>query len=92
LVSLFKYADLFVRPTSTDSFGISVAEAISMGIPAIASDVCERAKGTITFQSRNTKEFITKIENTLGNKNSYIVEKSSTNRIEKYIELYNNEI
>ena len=92
LVSLFKYADLFVRPTSTDSFGISVAEAISMGIPAIASDVCERTKGAVTFQSRNIKEFITKIENALGNKNSDIVEESSTYRIEKYIELYNKEV
>jgi glycosyltransferase involved in cell wall biosynthesis len=92
LVSLFKFADLFVRPTSTDSFGISVAEAISMGVPAIASDVCERAKGTITFQSRNTEEFITKIKKTLANKNLYNVKESSNNRIEKYIELYNDKI
>lgn len=91
LVSLFKYTDLFVRPTSSDSFGISVAESISMGVPAIASDVCERAKGAITFKSRNTEEFINKIKNVLKNKNNNhycLNKKKSKNYIQKYINLY----
>ncbi len=56
---LFKHADLFVRPTSIDTFGISVQEALLMGTPAIASDVCQRPEGTILFEARNQKAFET---------------------------------
>jgi glycosyltransferase involved in cell wall biosynthesis len=44
-----KKSDLFVRPTLSDSFGISIQEAISLGVPAIASNVCKRPDGTILF-------------------------------------------
>ncbi|QEK13196.1 glycosyltransferase family 4 protein [Crassaminicella thermophila] len=89
LVSLFKYADVFVRPTSTDSFGISVAEAISCGVPSIASDVCERAEGTILFKARNIDEFLEKIKSQkdYSNKNNNNYEKEKY--ISKYIDLYN---
>jgi glycosyltransferase involved in cell wall biosynthesis len=46
---LLKKVDLFVRPTVSDSYGISIAEAIHFGIPAVASDVCKRPKGTILY-------------------------------------------
>lgn len=38
-------ADAYLRPTHIDSWGIAVADAISLGVPAIASNVCERATG-----------------------------------------------
>lgn len=50
---LFKKADLMVRPTNTDGDGISIHEAIYFHCPAIASDVCERAKGTTLFKNRD---------------------------------------
>ncbi len=62
LVCLFKEVDVFVRPTITDSYGISVAEALSLGIPAVASDVCERAPGALLFPKGNQEEFIKRIE------------------------------
>lgn len=61
LVCLFKVVDIFVRPTITDSYGISVAEALYSGIPAVASDVCERAPGTILFRKKDLKDFEEKI-------------------------------
>ena len=56
----FKKADLMVRPTYSDGFGVSVAEAIYFGCPALASDVCERAPGAITFFNRNMEDFYVK--------------------------------
>jgi glycosyltransferase involved in cell wall biosynthesis len=37
---ILKKIDLFVRPTLSDNFGISIAEALHFGKKAIASDVC----------------------------------------------------
>lgn len=54
---LFKRAQLFVRPTCADGYGISVAEAVYFGCPAVASDVCTRTPGTIVFRNRDREDF-----------------------------------
>lgn len=64
----FKKADLMVRPTYTDGFGVSIAEAIHFGCPALASDVCERASGTILFSNRNPDDFYAKAKSILNSK------------------------
>ncbi|WP_158683968.1 glycosyltransferase [Pseudoalteromonas sp. T1lg10] len=46
---LFRKISLFIRPTITDGFGISVAESVFLGCPAIASNVCIRYNGTILY-------------------------------------------
>ena len=53
-------SDLMVRATCTDGFGVSIAEALHVGCPAIASDVCQRAPGTILFKNRNFDELYQK--------------------------------
>lgn len=58
LPPILKQSDLFIRPTNTDSYGVSIAEALYLGTPAIASDVCERPTGTMLFPSRNLDELI----------------------------------
>ncbi|WP_164667661.1 glycosyltransferase [Virgibacillus doumboii] len=90
LVSLFKYTDVFVRPTSTDSFGVSVAEAISCGIPAIASDVCIREEGTVLFNSRNIDDFVDKIRHCLEFKSYRHYQYAISNPVDQYTYLYNN--
>jgi len=55
---IIKKSDLFVRPTLSDSFGISVHEAITFGVPTIASDVCTRPEGAILFKKENLEQFI----------------------------------
>lgn len=57
----FGMVDIFVRPTSTDGYGISVAEAIFTGTPAVASDVCERHPETVLFKSRNLEDLEQKV-------------------------------
>ncbi|MFC1496864.1 glycosyltransferase family 4 protein [Verrucomicrobiota bacterium] len=62
---LFKDADLMIRPTSSDGYGISVDEALSQGCPSIASDVCGRAEGAITFRSLDLADLHQKCTNVL---------------------------
>ena len=57
---LIKQSDLFVRPTQTDTFGISVQEAIVLGVQAIASNVCIRPKKTILYSLNNFSELTQK--------------------------------
>ena len=54
---LFKKADLFVRPTLTDGYALSLAEALYFDCPSVASDASPRPAGTILFANRNLDEF-----------------------------------
>ncbi|MBU0983727.1 MAG: glycosyltransferase family 4 protein [candidate division Zixibacteria bacterium] len=63
---LFKNADVFVRPTSIDGYGISIDEALHFGCPAVASDVCKRAAGAAIFRSRDIADFEAKCREALG--------------------------
>jgi glycosyltransferase involved in cell wall biosynthesis len=71
LYPLLKYTNLFIRPTNTDSFGISVAEALFYKIPTIASDVCKRAKGTILFKSRDIDNLYETVISVINNYDYY---------------------
>lgn len=62
---LFRRADLMVRPTCSDGYGISVAEALHLGCPAVASDVCQRSPGTVTFANRDAEDFLLKCRQAL---------------------------
>jgi glycosyltransferase involved in cell wall biosynthesis len=50
---LIAQADVFVRPTLSDGVSISIDEALFLGTPVVASDVCVRQLGVLTFISRN---------------------------------------
>lgn len=62
---VIRRCDIFVRPSRTDSFGISVAESIYLKKPAIASDVCWRPAGTTVFASGNTNAMVEAIAGAL---------------------------
>lgn len=53
---------LFIRPTLTDSYGISVSESIFLGVPAIASNVCKRDEKAIIYDVGNQEELVNKIK------------------------------
>ncbi len=52
-----------LRTNNTDGYGVSLQEAMDLGIPAIASDVCIRPKGTILFKKGNLEDLHEKVEN-----------------------------
>lgn len=58
-------SDLFIRPTVTDGDANSVREALYLGVPAIASDVVSRPKGTIVCRSRDLEELVAKASEAL---------------------------
>lgn len=62
---LFKKASLMIRPTSSDGYGISIAEALYFDCPAIASDVSDRPEGTIKFKSRDINDLYEKSKSVL---------------------------
>jgi len=57
---LFKKADLMIRPTLSDGYGISIAEALYFDCPAIASDVSDRPEGTTIFKNRDLEDLYNK--------------------------------
>ena len=67
LCPIIKRSNLFLRPTNYDGYGVSIAEAIYYDIPAIASDVCERAEGTILFKSRDMDDLYNKTVDVIEN-------------------------
>jgi glycosyltransferase involved in cell wall biosynthesis len=89
---LLPKSDLFVRPTCTDAYGVSVAEAIHFGVPAVASDVCERSRGAILFEARNQGDFLKKVREVLANPRVYrerLNQVLQEDTFEKLLELYN---
>ncbi len=66
-ISLLKISTIFVRPTNTDSWSLSVSESLSVGVPCIASNACKREEGTIFFKVRDQGDFELKVRECLGN-------------------------
>lgn len=62
---VIRQCDIFVRPTRTDSFGISVAESLWLQKPAVASDACLRPAGTILFPAGDTDGMLAVLNNLL---------------------------
>ena len=58
---VLKATDIYVRSNLVDSFGVAVADAVSMGKIVIASDVCERVPGAILFQSGDVESLREKV-------------------------------
>lgn len=49
-------ADIYVRPTLEDSFGIACADAVEFNTPVIASDVCTRYSGVKVYHLNKKEE------------------------------------
>jgi hypothetical protein len=53
---ILKKSDIFVRPTTTDGDAISLREALYLKIPALASNVISRPRGTKLFSAGDISE------------------------------------
>ena len=57
--ALWKVSDLYIRATTTDGgHAISVREALSLGVPVVASDASERPPAAVCFRSRDLADLI----------------------------------
>ena len=54
--ALWHETDVYIRPTSTDGDSVAVREVLDEGVTVIASDVCERPDGVITYKFGNDEE------------------------------------
>ncbi len=66
-LKILKQCDILIRPTLIDSFGVTVAEAIYLDVPVIASDVCERQDGTVLFKTGSEQDLTDKLEYVIEN-------------------------
>lgn len=64
---LYRLADLFVRPTTSDGDAISVRESLHFGLPVVASDASPRPQGVTTFPARNAAALEATVRATLQN-------------------------
>jgi glycosyltransferase involved in cell wall biosynthesis len=56
--SLLKDIDLYIRPTLQDGDSVLVREALSLGVPVLASNVVERPQGVKVYETLNVQSFI----------------------------------
>ena len=61
-LALMSASDVFVRPTLEDGDSISVREALSLGVPVVASRIGTRPAGAILFQPGDVEEMLSKVE------------------------------
>lgn len=62
---LWAASSIYLRPTTTDGDAVAVREALSLGVPVVASDASPRPTGTITFPVRDQRRFVEVICETL---------------------------
>ena len=66
-LELMARSDAYVRPTYRDGDSISVREAISLGVPVVASNVGTRPEGTLLFPAGNVDGLMQQLNHLLGN-------------------------
>jgi len=61
-LELMSRSDVFLRPTLEDGDSISVREAISLGVPVVASRTGARPAGAILFEPGNMEDMLSKLD------------------------------
>lgn len=61
LIDYMHNFEFLLRTNFVDGYGVSLQEAMDLSVPAIASDVCERPKGTIVFKNNDIEDLISKV-------------------------------
>lgn len=87
---IFKSADIFIFPTLRESFGLVLLEAMSFGLPIVASKegcIPEILMNGILFEKGNVLDFIEKLETCIYNATLFRQDVGRANRI-RYIHNY----
>ena len=75
--SLWLATDLYVRPTSTDGDSVSIRDVLAEGVAVVASDVCQRPNGVITYRYGDDDELLRKCKELLFRKREKSFENES---------------
>lgn len=65
---ILKVCDVMVRPTCTDGYSISIAEALYFDRPVVTSDIVKRPDDCVLFRNRNMDDFEAKVRYVLESK------------------------
>jgi glycogen(starch) synthase len=84
-LALMSSSDLFLRTTLEDGDSISVREALSLGVPVVASATGLRPRGTILFPPGDLEALLNKIETAL---RKPVVETGGAQDIQSLLEVY----
>ena len=87
-ISLIANSNGFLRPTRADGDSIAVREALALGIPVVASDVCHRPAGTVLFRSGEAADMAVAIENSLRRESLDATECRTERGRKRLIEMY----
>lgn len=68
---ILKKSSLFIRPTNTDGYAVSLAEALYYKVPSVASDAAHRPQGTLIFETRNINDLYIKTVEVIENYDLY---------------------
>ncbi len=69
---LLKYATVFIRPTLSDGYSISIEEALYFQASVVASDVCKRPTGTVLYKVGDEVDLIEKVNNIIQKKGVFL--------------------
>ncbi len=65
LVDYVQNCSFLLKTNKVDGYGVALQEAMDLGVPAIATDVCIRPKGTIIFKNDDIEDLTKKVEHTV---------------------------
>jgi glycosyltransferase involved in cell wall biosynthesis len=91
-LALLEKADLYVRPSLIDSYGLAITDALDVGTPCLASDVCDRDPRCELFPVNDKHLFFLKaktiIDRLLSNSQSCIDNFDKSNLKRKILKSY----
>jgi glycogen synthase len=64
-LGLLREADVVVRSTYADGDAITIREALSLGVPVVASDAARRPEGVLVFRRGDVQDLVAKLEQAL---------------------------
>ena len=85
-LALMSACDVFVRATLEDGDSISVREALSLGVPVVASRTGARPPGVLLFQPGDVEEMVAKVELALTAKRGN--QPAATGSMNRLMEIY----
>jgi glycosyltransferase involved in cell wall biosynthesis len=69
---LWQASDVYVRATSTDGDAVAIREAMSLGVPVVASDASPRPPGAVLFRNRDLDGLVGAVRRVLGDKQQFV--------------------
>jgi len=86
---IFAQCDLFLRPTNTHGFAISVVEAFHDDLPGVASNVGRRPEGCVLVENRDLDDFARAVSETLAARSLWSERSHNAREPDHYSEIMN---